>query len=123
MQESEQGYLPCQKLQKFYELYSVQGLRCSEMRRSFYASKLILIHLSRMNSSTLTLRSSPFRIEGMTDCFYYYRVLCKFLYFNANSVDLDQTPQNCPFYGTLGLDGLMFVFNLHLTCHNIIGCD
>ena len=76
-----------------------------------------------MASSTLTIWTGPFpnsQVSGqllLLPCFIEITVL------NANSVDPDQTPRStasdlglhccqCPFYGTLGLNGL----NITKTC-------
>ena len=45
-----------------------------------------------MDYSTLSLLAGPFPIEGMSIIIIITTIFVKFLYFNANNVDPDQTP-------------------------------
>ena len=50
-----------------------------------------------MDSSTLTLCTSPFPIKGCLGSFYYYHVFTDNYVFKANSVDPDQTKHSILF--------------------------
>ena len=50
-----------------------------------------------MDSSTLTLWTGPFPIEGLSGWFYDFHIFSENPILNANSVDPDQTPRSAAF--------------------------
>ena len=68
-----------------------------------------LTHLRRMDSSTTDFWTGLFLIAGCLVCFYHYYIYSKNPVFNANNVDLDQTPQSalCARYTFRGLQTKM----------------
>ena len=79
-----------------------------------------LIHLCKMDSSTSTLWTGPFLLEGMSGLFLFLPCFNENSVSNANSADPDQsliwvyTICKCPFYGTLSINGLSSLFAWHL---------
>ena len=55
---------------------------------------LPLTHLSRVDSSILTLWTGPFSIQCVTGLFLLLSCFVEIFELNADSVDPDQTPQN-----------------------------
>ena len=49
-----------------------------------------LIHLCRMDSSTITLWTHPFPIEGVSRQFYYYHVFFVFFFFRNSVISCKQ---------------------------------
>ena len=76
-----------------------------------------------MDSSTLTLWTSPFPNEEMSGKILLLPYYIEIPVFNANGEDPDQMPHSvasdlvytvcqCPFYGTLGTNGLRSLYAL-----------
>ena len=71
-----------------------------------------------MESSTLTLWTGSFPVKGVSGYFLFFPCFNKSPLLNANNVDPDQTPRSaasdlvcrCPFYGTLGINELIFYY-------------
>ena len=67
--------------------------RCRFMQNASWEVCYSLIHLCRVNSSTLILCTSPFPTKACLVSFYYYHILEKFLYLTQIMYP-DQTIQN-----------------------------
>ena len=69
--------------------------RCYDVKYVTYPgfeNTSLLIHLCRVDSSTLTLWTGPFLIEGVSGKFFLLRCFTEIPVFKANSVDTDQMP-------------------------------
>ena len=89
------------------------------MSKGLFSSLFCLTHLCRVEFSTFTLNiAGPFPIQGVSGYILLIPCFIECPLFNANREDPDQTPRSaasdlglhcqCPFYGTLGLNGLTF---------------
>ena len=72
-------------------------------------------------SSTINLWTNSFRCKECLVIFLLLPYIIEIPFLNANGVDPDTliwvyTVRNCPFYGTLGINGLMIFRNTILVC-------
>ena len=75
--------------------------------------KALYPHLCQVDTSISIVWKAPFPTGGGSDHIYYCPPLWKFPYLMKNDADPDQTSRSavyivcqCPFYGTLGVNGL-----------------